>query len=310
MKNVADRLGYIWAALIETPIVNDVECALTGQQLQEFEKLLNRIPAITPAEKTIYEAFRFLNRETKNALVPFLSAHEFGGLILTCDATTIADALGVTERVTIKWNAATGEYHVGRVSTANDQRAQPHAQPRDHTNAQSHTQPRERAHADSSAPPRGRVQNPKYSAEGRRAMKEQKNTSGRGRSDNRGDFERSRDNRGTKSSETQPNTPTNAQMNPQTKTPVQGIASKKEAKKADRLAKKQTKVDAGTLGKKEIEQLQKKIADIKGVGVGATGVVPVTDPPIDAAVVVTPTPVAPVAIPSDITIADIAELIG
>lgn len=109
MKALFERLNYIWESLLRSELVQTP--AVTASSIDEFTRMLNKSTPVTPMEKTVCETVRHLSMYNKNSFIGYLRNHN-NGLILLCDGRSIAEELGINEKVDIRWNNAAKEYVV------------------------------------------------------------------------------------------------------------------------------------------------------------------------------------------------------
>jgi hypothetical protein len=119
MKGVLERLNYVWDALLGTELVQDPN-ATADSQISEFAKILNKSTPVTPAERAAHETVRYIYTMGRHDFVRMVIAHSMPGLLLACDGTSIANELGITSRVDIRWIVNTSEYSVCRAGTRGD----------------------------------------------------------------------------------------------------------------------------------------------------------------------------------------------
>lgn len=120
MKAAFERLNYIWDALLQSDLVQNP--TVTESSISEFARALNKSTPITPSELTTHETVRHLSLGNKRDFIAYLRSNNMGGLILTCDGKSIADELGLSDRIEIYWNNITKEYDVRRLDAGEKER--------------------------------------------------------------------------------------------------------------------------------------------------------------------------------------------
>jgi hypothetical protein len=109
MSGVIDRLNCIWEAILQCDIIKN--STVSEDSISELTRALNKSTPITTAENAIYDLMREFSRAGKQDFLKYIRTHGMTGMVLTCDSRTIAEELGITDRIDLRWNSNRKEYY-------------------------------------------------------------------------------------------------------------------------------------------------------------------------------------------------------